>query len=221
MFSRRDKAQLPTAAEHCPAAPSVRSRFPGATSCSGTPLEPAVSRKASNRSCSAWVASGRREEVLDGGGRLHDRGRLRGRHHPEPDLRGSVFGSHRSYRGRARRFSTRRSPSIEEMLRIFLGEPRPDAGHAPGKRRRLAVPLGRLYLSTQRRRAPPRRRGRGFEERLHAANYEAIVTTEIAPATAFYYAEDYHQQYLAKNPSGYCGLGGTGVSCPIGVTSAD
>jgi len=45
------------------------------------------------------------------------------------------------------------------------------------------------------------------------------VSTEIAPETAFYYAEDYHQQYLAKNPGGYCGLGGTGVSCPIGLVS--
>ena len=43
------------------------------------------------------------------------------------------------------------------------------------------------------------------------------ITTEIAPAGEFYFAEDYHQQYLAKNPGGYCGLGGTGVSCPIGV----
>ena len=43
------------------------------------------------------------------------------------------------------------------------------------------------------------------------------ITTEIVPAGEFYYAEDYHQQYLAKNPNGYCGLGGTGVSCPIGL----
>lgn len=47
------------------------------------------------------------------------------------------------------------------------------------------------------------------------------ITTEIAPAPEFYYAEDYHQQYLAKNPGGYCGLGGTGVSCPVGVARAD
>ena len=56
-----------------------------------------------------------------------------------------------------------------------------------------------------------------FATRLANAGYDDI-TTEIAPAPVFYYAEDYHQQYLAKNPSGYCGLGGTGVSCPIGVT---
>jgi peptide-methionine (S)-S-oxide reductase len=50
-----------------------------------------------------------------------------------------------------------------------------------------------------------------------AAKGLGTVTTEIAPAGEFYFAEDYHQQYLAKNPAGYCGLGGTGVSCPIGA----
>ncbi|MDQ8730180.1 peptide-methionine (S)-S-oxide reductase MsrA [Bradyrhizobium sp. LHD-71] len=55
-----------------------------------------------------------------------------------------------------------------------------------------------------------------FAAALAAKGYSAI-TTEIAPAGPFYFAEDYHQQYLAKNPAGYCGLGGTGVSCPIGV----
>ena len=46
------------------------------------------------------------------------------------------------------------------------------------------------------------------------------ITTEIARAGPFYYAEDYHQQYLAKNPNGYCGLGGTGVSCPVGLSTS-
>ena len=58
-----------------------------------------------------------------------------------------------------------------------------------------------------------------FQEKLGAAGFGEI-TTEIREAPEFYYAEDYHQQYLHKNPSGYCGLGGTGVSCPIGVVSA-
>ncbi len=57
-----------------------------------------------------------------------------------------------------------------------------------------------------------------FEERLGAAGYGEI-TTEIAALGEFYYAEPYHQQYLAKNPNGYCGIGGTGVSCPIGLTA--
>ena len=55
-----------------------------------------------------------------------------------------------------------------------------------------------------------------YQRVLSKAGYKTI-TTEIGPATDFYYAEDYHQQYLAKNPGGYCGLGGTGVSCPIGL----
>jgi peptide-methionine (S)-S-oxide reductase len=58
-----------------------------------------------------------------------------------------------------------------------------------------------------------------FQERLAAAGYDAI-TTEVHEAPAFFYAEDYHQQYLSKNPMGYCGLGGTGVSCPVGIAGA-
>jgi peptide-methionine (S)-S-oxide reductase len=58
-----------------------------------------------------------------------------------------------------------------------------------------------------------------YQEVLRAAGYDEI-TTEIRPVTTFYYAEDYHQQYLAKNPGGYCGLGGTGLSCPIGLADA-
>jgi peptide-methionine (S)-S-oxide reductase len=59
-----------------------------------------------------------------------------------------------------------------------------------------------------------------FQGRLNEAGFGEI-TTEFAPAGPFYYAEDYHQQYLAANPNGYCGLGGTGVSCPIGVVKTE
>jgi peptide-methionine (S)-S-oxide reductase len=58
-----------------------------------------------------------------------------------------------------------------------------------------------------------------YQQALDAKGYGQI-TTEIAPAGEFYYAEDYHQQYLHKVPNGYCGLGGTGVSCPVGLTSS-
>ena len=70
-------------------------------------------------------------------------------------------------------------------------------------------------LDQEQRRAAEASRER-FQKELSAAGYGPI-TTEIADAPPFYFAEDYHQQYLAKNPFGYCGLGGTGVSCPIGV----
>jgi peptide-methionine (S)-S-oxide reductase len=58
-----------------------------------------------------------------------------------------------------------------------------------------------------------------YQQRLTAAGHDAI-TTEVIPAPDFFYAEDYHQQYLGKNPGGYCGIGGTGVSCPIGISAS-
>ena len=100
-----------------------------------------------------------------------------------------------------------------------LGGPRPDPGHAPGQRHGHPVPVGHLR---ERRRAAGR--GRGLTGHVPGApdrgRATATITTEIAEAGAFYYAEPYHQQYLSKVPNGYCGLGGTGVSCPIGVAGA-
>jgi peptide-methionine (S)-S-oxide reductase len=73
-----------------------------------------------------------------------------------------------------------------------------------------------IYYTTDAQRAVAERAVAAFGEELEQRGYGAI-TTEVAPLGEFYYAEDYHQQYLAKNPFGYCGLGGTGVSCPIGT----
>jgi peptide-methionine (S)-S-oxide reductase len=73
-----------------------------------------------------------------------------------------------------------------------------------------------IYLTDPALREAAERSRDMFQENLKAARYGEI-TTEIAEAGPFYYAEDYHQQYLAKNPNGYCGLGGTGVSCPVGL----
>lgn len=75
-----------------------------------------------------------------------------------------------------------------------------------------------IYTTTPAQRAAAETALAAYGEKLRAAGY-GDVTTEIREAPAFYYAEDYHQQYLAKNPGGYCGLGGTGISCPVGPPS--
>jgi peptide-methionine (S)-S-oxide reductase len=105
--------------------------------------------------------------------------------------------------------------SFEAMLRIFW------EGHDPTQGMRQGNDVGTQYRSalywhsdTQRDAALDSRAG--FQAALDSAAYGRI-TTEIAAAADFYYAEDYHQQYLARNPNGYCGLGGTGVACPIGL----
>jgi peptide-methionine (S)-S-oxide reductase len=108
--------------------------------------------------------------------------------------------------------------SYDEMLRLFWET------HDPTQGMRQGSDVGTQYRSailwtSDAQRAAAEASLEMFGERLAAAGHDAI-TTEIAQAGDFFYAEDYHQQYLAKNPNGYCGLGGTGVSCPIGLAAA-
>ena len=105
--------------------------------------------------------------------------------------------------------------SYEELLKVFWENHDPTQGMRQGNDVGTQYRSGIYYDSDQQREAAERTRD-AFQRKLTDAGYGAI-TTEILPAPEFYYAEDYHQQYLAKNPDGYCGLGGTGVSCPVGV----
>jgi peptide-methionine (S)-S-oxide reductase len=105
--------------------------------------------------------------------------------------------------------------SYEEMLRLFW------ENHDPTQGMRQGNDVGTQYRSvilttSEAQRAAAEASRTAYAERLRAAGFPEI-TTEVAPLGHFYYAEDYHQQYLEKNPWGYCGLGGTGVSCPVGV----
>jgi len=111
-------------------------------------------------------------------------------------------------------------PSVityEQVLKVFW------EGHDPTQGMRQGNDVGTQYRSAiytfddeQRQAAEASRKL--FADKLHDAGY-GDITTEIADAPAFYYAEPYHQQYLGKNPNGYCGLGGTGVSCPVGLAT--
>jgi peptide-methionine (S)-S-oxide reductase len=105
--------------------------------------------------------------------------------------------------------------SYEDLLKVFWENHDPTQGMRQGNDVGTQYRSGIYYVDEDQRRAAERSRD-AFQKQLTAAGYGAI-TTEILPAPEFYYAEDYHQQYLAKNPDGYCGLGGTGVSCPVGV----
>jgi peptide-methionine (S)-S-oxide reductase len=94
--------------------------------------------------------------------------------------------------------------------------------HDPTQGMRQGNDIGSQYRSaihcgTEAQYAEALRSREGFQQRLRDAGYGNITTDIVFPAPTFYYAEDEHQQYLSKNPSGYCGLGGTGVSCAVGI----
>jgi peptide-methionine (S)-S-oxide reductase len=108
--------------------------------------------------------------------------------------------------------------SYEEMLRLFWENHDPTQGMRQGNDAGTQYRSAVYWASEAQRKAAEESRAM-YQARLAASGYGEI-TTEIEAAGPFYYAEDYHQQYLAKNPNGYCGLGGTGVACPIGLKTA-
>ena len=105
--------------------------------------------------------------------------------------------------------------TYDDLLKLFWENHDPTQGMRQGNDVGTQYRSGVYYFDADQKRAAERSRD-AYQQRLADASYGSI-TTEILPAPEFYYAEDYHQQYLAKNPDGYCGLGGTGVACPIGV----
>jgi peptide-methionine (S)-S-oxide reductase len=107
--------------------------------------------------------------------------------------------------------------TLEQILKVFW------EGHDPTQGMRQGNDVGTqyrsaIYYADDAQRAAAEGSRDAYQEQLRAAGLGEI-STEIAPAGEFFYAEPYHQQYLAKNPNGYCGLGGTGVSCPVGLAA--
>ncbi len=105
--------------------------------------------------------------------------------------------------------------SFEELLRVFWENHDPTQGMRQGNDRGTQY-RSAIYTLDDAQHAAARRSLQGYLGELDASGYAAI-TSDVLPLDTYYYAEDYHQQYLAKNPDGYCSIGGTGVSCPIGL----
>ena len=108
--------------------------------------------------------------------------------------------------------------SYTDLLKVFWEGHDPTQGMQQGNDRGTQYRSG-IYTYSMQQEQAAKESCEIFEPKLKAAGF-GVITSEILSAPIFYYAEDYHQQYLAKNPRGYCGIGGTGVSCPIGVTVA-
>jgi peptide-methionine (S)-S-oxide reductase len=108
--------------------------------------------------------------------------------------------------------------SYDELLKVFWESHNPTQGMRQGNDTGTQYRSG-IYVYSDAQRKAAERSKEMYQKELTKAGY-GDITTEILDAPEFYYAEEYHQQYLAKNPNGYCGLGGTDVSCPIGVATA-
>jgi peptide-methionine (S)-S-oxide reductase len=106
--------------------------------------------------------------------------------------------------------------SYETLLKVFWESHNPTQGMRQGNDSGTQYRSG-IYTTSDAQQQAATASLRAYQPQLQEAGYGEI-TTEVLPAPTFYYAEDYHQQYLAKNPGGYCGLGGTGVACPVGLS---
>lgn len=109
--------------------------------------------------------------------------------------------------------------SYESLVKLFFESHDPTQGMRQGNDMGTQYRSG-IYLTDPAQRDAALAVKAAYQKALTAAGHKGTITTEIVDAPTFYYAEEAHQQYLAKNPNGYCGLGGTGVSCPIGVSAA-
>jgi peptide-methionine (S)-S-oxide reductase len=109
--------------------------------------------------------------------------------------------------------------SYEQLLKIFFESHDPTQGMRQGNDAGTQY-RSAIYVDGERQLGAAEASRAVYQQRLHDSGH-GDITTEIADGGPFYYAEDYHQQYLAKNPNGYCGIGGTGVSYPVGVAAAD
>jgi peptide-methionine (S)-S-oxide reductase len=218
MFSRRDKLRIPTADEALPGRDERPFAVPDRHFVLGTPLEPPFPQGYASAIFGMGCFWGAERKFWEADGVYTTAVGYAGGVTPNPTYEEVCSGRTGHTEVVLAVFDPAKT-SYDDMLRVFW------ENHDPTQGMRQGNDIGTQYRSaiycfgTEQLDAAQQSRAM-FESRLSLAGF-AAVTTEILEAPTFYYAEGYHQQYLAKNPGGYCGLGGTGVSCPIGLARTD
>jgi peptide-methionine (S)-S-oxide reductase len=214
MFLRRDKAHMPTADEALPGRPQRAFSVPAKHFVLDAPLEPPFPDGLEQAIFAMGCFWGAERKFWEAPGVYTTAVGYAGGFTPNPTYE-EVCSGRTGHTEVVLVVFDPKVTSYEAMLKVFW------ENHDPTQGMRQGNDVGTQYrsaiytFSEEQAKAVEESR-RMFQERLEGSGYGEI-TTEVATAPEFYYAEDYHQQYLAKNPNGYCGLGGTGVSCPIGV----
>jgi peptide-methionine (S)-S-oxide reductase len=218
LFSRRDKSQLPTAEQARPGRPERPFAVPDRHFVLGNPLEPPFPEGFQQAVFAMGCFWGEERKFWQTEGVYTTAVGYAGGITPNPTYEEVCSGR----TGHAEVVLVVFDPAkttYDDMLRVFW------ENHDPTQGMRQGNDVGTQYRSAiycygpEQLEAAEKSRVM-FQSQLAQSGYGEI-TTEITEAPTFYYAEDYHQQYLAKNPGGYCGMGGTGVSCPIGLARAD
>src|SRR5260221_10569889 len=218
MFSRRDKSQMPTAEEALPGRPTGPFAVPDRHFVLGTPLEPPFPDGFGQAIFGMGCFWGAERKFWEAGGVYTTAVGYAGGFTPNPTYE-EVCSGRTGHNEVVLVVFDPAQTSYDEMLRVFWENHDPTQGMRQGNDAGTQYRSG-IYCFGDEQLAAAEASREMFQLRLSESGFSTI-TTEILTAPTFYYAEDYHQQYLAKNPGGYCGLGGTGVSCPIGLARAD
>jgi peptide-methionine (S)-S-oxide reductase len=218
MFSRRDKSQLPTADEALPGRATRPFAVPERHFVLGTPLEPPFPEGFGQAIFGMGCFWGAERKFWEADGVYTTAVGYAGGFTPNPSYE-EVCSGRTGHNEVVLVVFDPAKTSYDEMLRVFWENHNPTQGMRQGNDMGTQYRSG-IYCNGSDQLEAAEKSQVMFQEQLTASGFSTI-TTEILPAPVFFYAEDYHQQYLAKNPGGYCGLGGTGVSCPIGLARTD
>ena len=214
MFTRRDKLAIPTPEDALPGRAERPFTVPALHFVLGNPLEPPFPEGLEQAIFAMGCFWGAERKFWEADGVYTTAVGYAGGSTPNPTYQ-EVCSGRTGHTEAVLVVFDPKVTSYEKLLRVFW------ENHDPTQGMRQGNDVGTQYRSAiytfnDEQAAAVKESREMFQARLEEKGY-GDITTEVAPAPTFYYAEDYHQQYLAKNPNGYCGLGGTGVSCPIGV----